>query len=62
VKGREDVNKDRSYDPNRHQWYRSASRGYESRYGLRGGYANTYREGFEAGYAEQFRQNGRIRR
>ena len=62
VKGREDINKDRSYDPNRHQWYRSASRGYDSRYGLRGGYANIYREGFEAGYAEQFRQNGRIRR
>ena len=52
----------RSYDPNRHQWYPSASRGYESRYGLRGGYANVYREGLEAGYAEEFRESGRIRR
>jgi hypothetical protein len=62
VKGREDVSKNRSYDPKRHQWYRSASRGYESRYGLRGGYANIYREGFEAGYAEEFRQTRRSRR
>jgi hypothetical protein len=28
--------------------------GYDSRYGLRGGYANIYREGFEAGDAEEF--------
>ena len=62
VKGREDVSKNRSYDPKRHQWYRSASRGYESRYGLRGGYANIYREGFEAGYAEEFREIARVRR
>lgn len=62
VKGREDASKNRSYDPSRHQWYRSASRGYDSRYGVRGGYANIYREGFEAGYAEEFRQTGRIRR
>jgi hypothetical protein len=56
VKGREDAGKNRSYDPQRHQWYRSASRGYESRYGLRGAYANIYREGFEAGYREEFRR------
>jgi hypothetical protein len=29
---------------------------------LPGGYANIYRDGFEAGYADDFRQNGRIRR
>src|SRR5688500_2815490 len=32
VKGREDASKNRSYDPKRHQWYRSASRGYDRRY------------------------------
>ena len=62
IKGREDVGKDRSYDPNRHQWYRSASRGYDTRYGIRGAYANIYREGFDAGYAEEFRVPGRARR
>jgi hypothetical protein len=55
LKGREDAGKNRSYDPKRHQWYRSASRGYDRRYGLRGAYANIYREGFDAGYAEEFR-------
>lgn len=59
VKGREDATRNRSYDPRRHQWYRSASRGYDRRYGLRGAYANVYRDGFEAGYAEEFRQRGR---
>ena len=62
VKGREDVDKDRSYDPRRHQWYRSASRGYQSRYGLRGAYATVYREGFEAAYSEEFRRSGRVDR
>ena len=44
------------------QGCRSASRGYEGRYGRRGGYANVYREGFKAGHAEEFRESGRIRR
>ena len=55
-KGREDTVKNRRYEPSRHQWYRSASRGYERRYGLRGAYVNVYRDGFEAGYAEGFRR------
>ena len=62
VKGREDAGRNRSFDPKRHQWYRSASRGYESRYGLRGAYANIDRDGFEAGYAEEFRRRGDYRR
>ena len=56
VKGREDSQKNRSYQPDRHEWYRSASRGYDRRYGVRGAYANVYRDGFEAGYAEAFRR------
>jgi hypothetical protein len=56
VKGREDTGKNRSYQPDRHQWYRSASRGYDRRYGLRGAYANVYRDGFTAGYDEAFRR------
>jgi len=61
VKGREDAARNRSYDPQRHQWYRSASRGYEARYGLRGAYASIYRDGFDAGYGEQFRRAGSAR-
>jgi hypothetical protein len=61
-KGREDTIKNRSYEPNRHQWYRSASRGYSRQYGSRGAYANVYREGFTAGYAEGFQRDGRYRR
>ena len=62
VKGREDASKNRGYDPKRHQWYRSASRGYERRDGLRGAYANFYRDGFEAGYGEEFRRSEHHRR
>ena len=62
IKGREDAGKHRSYDPNRHQWYRSASRGYDRRYGLRGAYGNVYRDGFNAGYAEEHRRTGDYRR
>lgn len=54
-KGREDANDNDRYDPNRHSWYRSATRGYESRYGSRADYQARYREAFEAGYSEGYR-------
>ena len=50
VKGREDADDRDSYDPNRHAWYRSADRGYESRYGTKDSYQMEYRRGFLEGY------------
>lgn len=54
-KGREDARDNDRYDPNRHSWYRSANRGYESEYGSRNAYQARYRDGFEAGYNEGYR-------
>ena len=50
VKGREDARDRDRFDPARHNWYRSANRGYGSRYGSREQYAEAYREGFLRGY------------
>jgi hypothetical protein len=54
-KGREDADDRDNYDPNRHSWYRSATRGYEDEYGPRSTYQARYRDGFQAGYAEGYR-------
>jgi hypothetical protein len=54
-RGREDASRRNSYDLNRHSWYRSADRGYENRYGSRRDYERWYREGFESGYAQAYR-------
>lgn len=54
-KGREDALRNRRYEPNRHGWYRSGTRGYDRRYGSRDEYINIYREAFTAGYADGFR-------
>jgi hypothetical protein len=54
-KGREDADDNDRFDPNRHSWYRSATRGYEDEFGSRADYQTRYREGFEAGYAEGYR-------
>jgi hypothetical protein len=59
-KGAEDARKNRSFDPLRHDWYRSGDRHYESRYGSREQYKDIYREGFRAGYERGFRE-GRYR-
>jgi hypothetical protein len=53
-KGREDVRDNDSFDPVRHSRYRSADRGYQSRYGTKEQYKLTYRDGFEAGYAQGY--------
>ena len=50
VKGREDADDGDSFDPDRHAWYRSADRGYNSRYGSRDDYRAEYRRGFLEGY------------
>ena len=56
-KGREDARDRDSFDPVRHSWYRSGTRGYDSDYGSRDQYRNVYRNGFEAGYREGYRDN-----
>lgn len=55
-KGREDGNRNNSYDPVRHSRYRSADNGYNNRYGTRDDYKLVYREGFESGYERGFRE------
>jgi hypothetical protein len=57
-KGREDARDRDSYDPVRHSWYRSGNRGYNSRYGTKDQYKLVYRDGFEAGYDQAYRQAG----
>jgi len=54
-KGREDAGDRDSYDPVRHNWYRSGDRGYNSRYGTKDSYKLAYRDGFEAGYEQAYR-------
>jgi flagellar biosynthesis/type III secretory pathway protein FliH len=59
-KGLEDARKNRSFDPLRHDWYRSGDRHYESRYGSKEQYKDLYRQGFRDGYNRGF-QDGRYR-
>lgn len=54
-KGREDGRDNDRYDPVRHGRYRSADRGYNSRFGSKDEYKDVYREGFRAGYDEGYR-------
>ena len=58
VKGREDTRDGDSFDPARHSWYKSANRGYESRYGSREQYQEQYRDGFLDGYRAERRGTG----
>ena len=59
-KGVEDARKNRSFDPLRHEWYRSGDRHYDSRDGSRQEYKDVYRQGFQQGYDRGFRE-GRYR-
>jgi hypothetical protein len=61
-KGDEDARDRDSYDPVRHSRYRSADRGYESRYGSKDAYKNVYRDGFRAGYDDGYRGGRSARR
>ena len=59
-KGLEDADKNRSYDPTRHGWYRSADRGYDDdEYGTKAEYKNVYRDGFRDGYEVGYRDFAR---
>lgn len=57
TKGREDALDRDKYDPDRHSWYKSANRGYDSRYGSRDDYRDEYRAGFMRGYDEAYRRD-----
>ena len=59
VKGREDTRDGDSFDPARHSWYKSANRGYDSRYGSREQYRHEYRDGFLDGYRAEYRGTDR---
>ena len=54
TQGRDDARRGRSADPARHAGYRSADRGYTSRYGSRTEYQRVFRQGFRAGYDAGF--------
>lgn len=53
-KGREDAGDRDRFDPARHSWYRSADRGYNSRFGSREEYRSEYRRGFLEGYESAY--------
>ena len=55
TKAQEDTRDNDAFDPARHGWYKSANRGYESRYGAREQYAADYRDGFLEGYRQNYR-------
>jgi len=59
-KGAEDARKNRSFDPLRHEWYRSGDRHYEGRFGPKEQYKDLYRQGFKDGYDRGYRE-GRYR-
>lgn len=59
-KGLEDARKNRSFDPLRHDWYRSGDRHYESQFGPREQDKDLYRQGFRDGYGRGFSE-GRYR-
>lgn len=44
------------YDPRRENWYRSADRGYDRRYGSRTHWRQVYRDGFSVGYDAGYRE------
>jgi hypothetical protein len=56
AKGQEDTRDGDRYDPARHGWYKSANRGYNSRYGSKEEYAEAYRDGFLEGYRGTYRR------
>ena len=58
AKAQEDSRDGDRYDPARHDWYKSGTRGYDSRYGTREEYRTAYRSGFVQGYDDTYRRSG----
>jgi hypothetical protein len=61
-KGLSDGRRGGRFDPVRHGRYRSATRGYDARYGPREQYRNVYRDGFRTGYEGGYRDAARYDR
>jgi hypothetical protein len=59
AKAQEDMRDGDRYDVARHAWYKSADRGYNSRYGSKEDYRTEYRSGFVEGYDNTYR-SGRV--
>ena len=57
TKAQEDTRDGDRYDPARHDWYKSGTRGYDSRYGTRDDYRAAYRSGFVQGYDSAYRDD-----
>ena len=56
-KGRSDARgRNARFDPNRHKWFKNASRGYENYFGPKQAYQQVYRSGFSAGYERAFQE------
>ena len=55
VGARKDMADRNSPDPTRHDWYKEANRGYDSRYGSPQDYKQRYRQGYVAGYNDTYR-------
>jgi len=62
AEGRSAGERNRAFNPTGEGRYRSATNGYDSRYGSRGAYQQDYRSGFRAGYEEGYREGRRDRR
>ena len=56
--GSADAQRGQSYDPQRSHYYRSATDGYNSRYGNKGAYEQAFRQGFMQGYREGYQRYG----
>ena len=57
-KGREDLQKRRSYDPLRHDWFRSGDHDYRGEYGSKDRYRDVYRQAFREGYDRAYGGGG----
>lgn len=62
LKGREDRDRNRDFDPERHSDYRKADRGYEREFGDKEDYRNGYRQGFRRTYEDGYGGRGNSRR
>jgi hypothetical protein len=60
--GQNDARHNRDFSPQRHNEYRDADQGYHRDFGDREFYRRSFRQGFEAGYAEAYNRNARYGR
>lgn len=58
-RGERDARSNRRYDPSRHGEWRDADDGFRREYGDHTLYRRSFRNGFEAGYSQAYRNNNR---